>query len=82
MRTAKRFFEILRQGEEEVCIASLARWNAQLEGLVELERCRDMMQEVKLLSERREILKGILEDKKLGCRAEQRKSITNRSLRR
>ena len=41
-------FEIFRQGEEDVCIASLARWNAQLKGLAELERrCRDTMQEVK-----------------------------------
>ena len=36
-RTAN-FFEIFRQGEEEVCIASWARWNAQLKGLVELEK--------------------------------------------
>ena len=27
------FFEIFRQGEEVVCIASWARWNAQLKGL-------------------------------------------------
>ena len=32
------FFVIFRQGEEDVCIASLARWNAQLKGLVGLER--------------------------------------------
>ena len=31
------FFQIFRQGEEEVCIASWARWNAQLKGLAELE---------------------------------------------
>ena len=58
------FLEIFRQGEADVCIAILARWNAQLKGLVELERrCRDTMQEVKLLSERQEILKGMVEDK-------------------
>ena len=34
----QQIFEIFRQGEEEVCIASLARWNAQLKGLVELEK--------------------------------------------
>ena len=47
-----------------VCIASLRRWNTQLKGLVELERrCRDTMQEVKLLlSQRQEILKGMVED--------------------
>ena len=30
------FFEIFRQGEEEVCIASWARCDAQLKGLAEL----------------------------------------------
>ena len=36
-----KIFEIFRQGDEEVCIASLARWTAQLKGLAELEkRCR------------------------------------------
>ena len=58
------FYEIFRQGEEEVCIASLARWNAQLKGLVELERrCRDTMQEVNVLNERQEILKNTVGDK-------------------
>ena len=34
-----------RQGENEVYIASLARWDTQLKGLVELERrCLDLMQ--------------------------------------
>ena len=28
----QNIFEIFRQGEEEICIASLARWNAQLKG--------------------------------------------------
>ena len=47
-----------------MCIASRARWNAQVNGLVELERrCQDMMLEVKLLSERQEVLKGMVEDK-------------------
>ena len=32
------FFEILKEGEEEVCIASWARWNAQLKCLAELEK--------------------------------------------
>ena len=26
------------QGEEEVCVASLARWNAQLKGVADLEK--------------------------------------------
>ena len=33
-----KIFEIFRQDEEEVYIASLSRWNEQLKGLVELER--------------------------------------------
>ena len=45
----QKIFEIFRQGEEDVCIASLARWNAQLKGLAELEKgCQNMAQEVKL----------------------------------
>ena len=31
---SQRFFEMFRQGEEEVCIASWTRWNAQLKCLV------------------------------------------------
>ena len=61
---AQNIFENYRQGEEEVCITSCARWNAQLKGLAELEkRCHNEMQEVKLLSERQEVLKGMVEDK-------------------
>ena len=46
-----------------MCIASLARWNAQLKGLDELEKRRqNMMQEVKLSSQRQEVLKGMVED--------------------
>ena len=60
----QKIYEIFRQGEEEVCIASLARWSTQLKSLAELQRrCQDMMQEVKLLSERQEVLKGMVEDK-------------------
>ena len=40
-------------------MASLARSDTQLKGLAELERlCQDLMQEVKLLSERQEVLVG------------------------
>ena len=60
----KNLFPIIRQGENEVYIASLARWCTQLKGLVELERrCQEQMQEVKLLSERQEVLAGLVEDK-------------------
>ena len=34
----QKIFDIFRQGEEEVCIASLARWNTQLKSQAELER--------------------------------------------
>ena len=60
----QKIFDIFRQGEEEVCIASFARWNTQLKSPAELERrCQGMTQEVKLLSERQEVLKGMVEDK-------------------
>ena len=34
----QNMFEIFRQGEEDACIASCARWNGKLIGLVELEK--------------------------------------------
>ena len=47
-----------------MCTASLAIWNTQLKSPAELERrCQGMMQEVKMLSERQEDLKGMVEDK-------------------
>ena len=55
----QKLFEIFRQGENEVYIANLARWDTQLKGLAELERrCQDLMQEVQQLSERQEVLNG------------------------
>ena len=46
-------------------IASLATWDTQLNGLVELERrCQDLMQEVKLLCERLEVLTGMVVSEK------------------
>ena len=60
----QKLFETSRQGENEVFIASAVRWDTQLKGLVELERrCQEMLQEVKLLSERHEVLAGLVEDK-------------------
>ena len=57
-------FGIFKQGEEDVRIASRARWDAHLKGLVEVnKRCQNAMQEMKLLSDRQEILKGMVEDK-------------------
>ena len=83
-RRKKKSFhhDILRHGEEEVCIASSARWDTQLKGLVELERCcQDMMQEVKLLSERQEVLIGMVVSKR-DMQKEAPKSTMNRSSRR
>ena len=49
---AEHFSCIFRQGEE-LCIASWARWDAQLQGLVELERrCQDARPETQVLSAR------------------------------
>ena len=54
--------------------ASWARWDAQLKGLVELERiCRDTRQEIQVLSDRQEIFQSTMEDKlKLQSRASER----------
>ena len=56
----EKLFETFRREENEVYIASSARWDTQWNGLVELERrCHDQMQEVKLLpSESQEITRG------------------------
>ena len=80
----QKIFEIFRQGEQEVCIASPARWDTQLKGLAGLEkRCHDMMQEVKLTSERQEVLKGMVEDKiRLDYRVKRPRSTMKGSLRR
>ena len=60
----QKLVQIFRREENEVYIASLARWDTQLKGLVELERrCLDLMQEVELSSERPEVLAGLMEDK-------------------
>ena len=60
----QKLFETFRQGEDEVYTVSLARWDTQLKVLAELERhCHDLMQEVELLSERQEVLNGMVEVK-------------------
>ena len=49
----QKLFQIFRQEENDVYIATLARWNTQLKGLVELERrCQELTQEVELLNNR------------------------------
>ena len=61
----RKLFEIFRQGEHEVYIASVARWDTQVKGLVELERrCQDLMQEVRLPSERQEAFTGMVVSKR------------------
>ena len=63
MREAKR--SSIFSGKKRRCVASLARRDTQLKGLVELERrCQDLMQEVKLLSERQEVLTGMVVSKR------------------
>ena len=69
----QKLFETFRQGEDEVYTVSLA---TQLKVLAELERrCHDLMQEVELLSQRQEVLNGMVE---VGYRAKRPKSILKR----
>ena len=61
----EKLFHIFKEEEDEVYIASWARWDIQLEGWVELERrCLDLMQEVELLSDRQEVLAGLAVSKR------------------
>ena len=62
---SQKLFETFRQGENEVYIACLARWDTQLKGLAELEEraVMTLMQEMKLLSERQEVLTCLVEHK-------------------
>ena len=48
----QKLFDIFRQGENKVYIASLARWDTQLKGLVELD------------SERQDVLVGVVVSKR------------------
>ena len=62
--SGQKLFQIFRQKDNEVYIASLARRDTKLKGLVELKRrCQEPMQEVKLLSERQEVLACLVEDR-------------------
>ena len=59
----QKIFEVFWQ-EEEVCVASWARWDAQLKGLVELERTsQDTSQEIQMLNERPEMFTNAIEGK-------------------
>ena len=60
----QKMFEVFWQEEEEVCVASWARWDAQWTSLVELERrCQDASREIQMLSKRQEIFKNAIEGK-------------------
>ena len=61
----EELFQIFRQREGEVLIASKARWDVQLKGLVELERrCQSFRADVEYLCERQEVLKDLVVSKK------------------
>ena len=60
-------FHIFRQREGEVLIASKARWDVQLKGLVELERrCQSFRADVGYLCERQEVLKDLVVSTRAG----------------
>ena len=79
----QKIFEIFWQ-EEEVCVASWARWRAQRKGLVALERrCQDISQEIQMLNKRQEIfLKNAIEGKLAVHKMEQMKDCRTKPLRR
>ena len=63
--TEEKMSQILRQGENEVLIARKARWDEQLQGLVELERrCLTLREEVDHLNERQEVMADLMVSKK------------------
>ena len=66
----QKLFQIFRQGENEVYIASLVRWDTQ-------RRCQDLMQEVKLPSERQDVLTGMVV-RRGTCRKKHPKSAKRR----
>ena len=55
-------FEILRQGEEDVCICQLGQMERAVERSGGVGKISKIRQEVKLLSERQEILREMVED--------------------
>ena len=59
-----KLFQFFRQGASEVLIASMARWEEQLKGLVVLERhCLALREEVEHLGERQTVLAVVMEGK-------------------
>ena len=64
VRMAKRYLKYFWQEDEEVHVASWARWEAQWKGSVELERrCQDISREIQMLDKRREIFQSAIEGK-------------------
>ena len=60
----QEMFEMFWQEEEELCIASWARWDAQRKGLVDLERsCHDTSRETQMLNKRQETFQNAIEGK-------------------
>ena len=58
----QKIFEIFWQEEEELCIASWARWEAQETALVDLERRdQDASREMQVLNKRQEIFQNAIE---------------------
>ena len=61
----EKLFQIFRQREGEVLIASKATWDVQLKGLAELERrCQSFRADVEFLCERQEVLEDLVVSKK------------------
>ena len=61
---SQRLFESFDKERMRGYIVSLTRWDTQLKGVTKLERrYQDLIQEVKLLSERQDVLTGLVDDK-------------------
>ena len=64
MRKSNKLFPIFRQGENDVLIVGMARWEEQLKALVVLERhCLALKEEVEHSSKRQEVLAVLMEGK-------------------
>ena len=64
MNDKENLFQIFRQRENEVLIASKARWDEHLKGLIELgRRCLTFGEEVDYVSERQEFIADLMMSK-------------------
>ena len=60
----QKICEVFLHEEEELYIASWARWDAQWKGFVDLERrCHDISREIQMLSKRQEIFQNAIDGK-------------------